>query len=138
MTADPSALTRTFHGPRPAIVCLCGSTRFGEEFRRANLRETLAGRIVLSIGCDTKTDGDLLAAFEAGGTLEQIKTDLDELHKRKIDLCDEILVVSDPSGYVGESTYGEIVYAEKHGKAVRWTEPAAQVSYRALEQDEAQ
>jgi hypothetical protein len=40
----------------PLIVCLCGSTRFYDEFQAANLRETLEGRIVLSIGCDTKSD----------------------------------------------------------------------------------
>ena len=28
---------------RPRIVCLCGSTRFKDEFVRANMRETLAG-----------------------------------------------------------------------------------------------
>jgi hypothetical protein len=32
-------------------------TRFGDAFRRANLEETLAGRIVLSIGCDMRGPG---------------------------------------------------------------------------------
>ncbi len=36
----------------PTIVCLCGSTRFSEAFREANLRETLAGKIVLTVGCE--------------------------------------------------------------------------------------
>lgn len=35
---------------RPKIVCLCGSTRFYKEFQRANYDETMAGRIVLSVG----------------------------------------------------------------------------------------
>ncbi len=34
----------------PTIVCLCGSTRFWEEFQKAHYRETMAGRIVLSVG----------------------------------------------------------------------------------------
>jgi hypothetical protein len=38
----------------PHIICLCGSTRFSEEFKKQNLEETIAGNIVLSIGCDTK------------------------------------------------------------------------------------
>src|SRR6266704_190453 len=46
----------------PIIVCLCGSTRFSEAFHEANLRETLVGKIVLSIGCDFKSDTDLLLA----------------------------------------------------------------------------
>lgn len=41
---------------RPTIVCLCGSTRFGEAYQKANLEETLAGKIVLTIGCDMKSD----------------------------------------------------------------------------------
>ncbi len=79
-------LVRDFGGPRPQIVCLCGSTRFYGEFRRQNLRLTLQGVIVLSIGCDTKSDGDLLAAGELG--IDVSKAGLDELHKRKIDLAD--------------------------------------------------
>ena len=42
--------------PRPKCVVLCGSTRFIQAFQEATLRETLAGNIVLSIGCDTKLD----------------------------------------------------------------------------------
>lgn len=56
-------MTVTFDATtRPEIVCLCGSTRFYAEFAAQNLRLTLAGAIVLSIGCDTKSDGDLAAA----------------------------------------------------------------------------
>ena len=46
------------------IVCLCGSTRFSEAFRKANFDETLKGNIVLTIGCDTKGDNDLFAEME--------------------------------------------------------------------------
>lgn len=110
--------------PMPRIVCLCGSTRFHEAFRMANLRRTLAGEIVLSIGCDTRSDGDLIAAGELGGDLEQIKADLDELHKRKIDLADYILVLN-VGGYIGESTRSEIEYAEKTGRPVEYLEAVA-------------
>ena len=103
---------------RPTIVCLCGSTRFSEAFQKANFDETLAGRIVLSIGCDTKADADL---FKGPNTAE-IKARLDELHKRKIDLADEILVLN-VGGYVGESTSSEIQYASRLGRRVRWLEP---------------
>src|SRR5690348_6351 len=103
---------------KPTIVCLCGSTRFADAFHEWNLRETLAGRIVLSIGCNTRSDADLMLA---GELTEDDKVRLDELHKRKIDLCDEILVLN-VGGYVGPSTQSEIAYARAHGKPVRWLE----------------
>jgi len=100
---------------RPAIVCLCGSTRFFEAFRKANFDLTLQGRIVLSIGCDTKSDGGLSL------TQEQ-KVALDELHKRKIDLADGVLVLN-VGGYIGSSTRSEIEYAEAIGTPVSYLEP---------------
>ena len=47
-----------------------------------------------------------------------IKNGLDELHLRKIDLADEILVLYD-GGYIGESTQREIAYAQMHQKHIR-------------------
>jgi len=120
-------LERDFGGPRPRIVCLCGSTRFFDAFRAANLRLTLAGEIVLSIGCDTKSDADL--GITAG---DLAKAALDELHKRKIDLADYVLVVSDETGYFGESTRSEIEYAEKIGRPVEFAEPNAKERWNAL------
>jgi len=99
---------------RPKIVCLCGSTRFMEAFYEANVRETLAGNIVLSVGCNTKDDRML-------GLSADVKARLDELHKRKIDLADEILVLN-VGGYIGQSTLGEILYAERQHKPVRYLE----------------
>ena len=109
---------------RPRIVCLCGSTRFKDAFVYANLRETLAGKIVLSIGCDTRTDLDLFAHLDARERAA-IKARLDELHLRKIDLADEVLVLN-VDGYVGESTGRELEYARQHGKAIRYLEPLAE------------
>lgn len=100
----------------PTIVCLCGSTRFADAFREANLRETLAGKIVLSIGCDTKSDADLIAL---GDLTPEKKAELDELHKRKIDLAEEILVLN-VGGYIDDSTRSEIAYAQAMGKRIRW------------------
>ena len=102
---------------KPKIVCLCGSTRFSETFREANLRETLAGRIVLTIGYDFKSD-DALELTAAD------KEHLDQLHLRKIDLADEIFVLN-VGGYIGESTRKEIEYAMKNSKPVRYLEGAA-------------
>ena len=121
---DHHGLVRDFEGKRPVIVCLCGSTRFGDAFREANLAETLAGRIVLSIGCDMKADADLAAAGELGKDPETVKQELDQLHRRKIELADEVLVVS-RDGYFGQSTAGEIAHAVTLGKPVRFAEYAA-------------
>lgn len=111
----------------PPIVCLCGSTRFYDEFRRANLRLTLAGQIVLSIGCDTKSDGDLAAAAEFGADPAEVKTRLDDLHKRKIDLADYVLVLN-VGGYIGDSTRSEIAYATTQGKPVHYLTDAPAVA----------
>ena len=110
--------------PMPLIVCLCGSTRYGGKFAAANLDLTLAGRIVLSIGCNMRDDDVFAGRDEA--ELAQIKAGLDELHKRKIDLADEVLVVSDESGYFGDSTRSEVEYAYQHGKPVRYLYRAAE------------
>jgi cell division protein FtsB len=104
---------------RPVIVCLCGSTKFMEAWQAANLSETLAGKIVLSIGCNTKSDADLQ---RLGQLTPEKKAELDELHKRKIDLADEVLVLN-VGGYVGDSTRSEIEYAKRHHKPIRWLEP---------------
>ncbi|GAA5446334.1 hypothetical protein Ddep01_00070 [Deinococcus depolymerans] len=108
-------------GERPRVVCLCGSVRFLAEFDAASLAETLAGRIVLSVGSHRQRDEDALShlrSVEREAALER----LGELHLRKIDLADEVLVIN-PGGYVGESTRREIAYARQTGKPVRSLEP---------------
>ena len=97
---------------RPVIVCLCGSTRFAHIFHEENMRETLKGRIVLSIGVNVS-----MVPVD-----EETKDMLDELHLRKIDLADEILVLN-VGGYIGNSTRREIEHAMKRGKGVRYYEP---------------
>lgn len=97
----------------PTKVCLCGSTRFKEAYIEANKTETLKGNIVLSVGLyghEEKIDMD-----------GPIKAMLDELHLRKIDFSDEILVLN-VGGYIGSSTSKEIAYALSQGKKVRYLE----------------
>ena len=55
------------------------------------------------------------------GTLTQTKEMLDDMHKRKIDMADEIFVIN-VGGYIGDSTRSEIDYAIEHGKRVRYLE----------------
>lgn len=99
----------------PRVVCLCGSGRFRDAFEQAEFDETLSGKIVLTIGCNTK---DIARTPD----LEHHKPMLDELHKRKIDMCDEVLVLN-VGGYIGSSTRSEIEHAEKIGKPIRYLEP---------------
>jgi hypothetical protein len=122
--AGAKAAMEVAGSPLPPIVCLCGSTRYGSAFAAANLERTLAGEIVLSIGCNMRDD-DVFAGHDET-ELAQIKAGLDELHKRKIDLADYVLVVSDETGYFGASTAGEIAYAVAQGKPVRFVVAAAE------------
>jgi len=105
--------------PRPTIVCLCGSTRFMEAFFDAGWRETLAGKIVLSVGVCKHADADGAHGAEALG--QDVADRLDELHLRKIDLADEVLILN-VGDYVGDSTMRELQYARKSGKSVMWLE----------------
>lgn len=51
---------------------------------------------------------------------EAMKVRLDDLHRAKIRLADEVLVVGD---YIGDSSGAEIAYARSLGKPVRFTHP---------------
>ena len=106
---------------RPTIVCLCGSTRFSDAYQRANFDETLKGHIVLTIGCDMRSDAALFDAM-TDAERQQVKERLDVLHLRKIDLADEVLILN-VGGYLGDSTRRELHYARLHGKRVRFLEP---------------
>jgi hypothetical protein len=102
------------------ITVICGSTRFWNEMAQANTELTAAGHIVLAPGADLKTLNDLWAD-EA--TRERLKPQLDALHRDKIRLADEVLVVA-PGGYIGDSTRAEIAYARQLRRPVRyWPSP---------------
>jgi hypothetical protein len=100
----------------PEVVCLCGSTRFAERFNEEAARLTLEGCIVVRPEVvQYSTAGDPQHSAPA------VKAALDELHLRKIDLADRVLVVN-LGGYVGSSTRAEIAYAVRHGKRVEYLE----------------
>jgi hypothetical protein len=123
-TVTKAELTITFNAAaRPKIVCLCGSTRFWREFQRAGLTETLAGNIVLSIGAASGTDDEHFGNLPRE-EYDRVKTMLDQLHLRKIDMADEVLILN-PGGYIGESTGRELMYAVGEGKEIRLLEPIA-------------
>lgn len=94
------------------VITLCGSTRFKDQFFEAQKRLTLEGNIVISVGLFGHS-GDDEVWHE--GTKEM----LDDMHKRKIDMADEIFVIN-VDNYIGSSTKSEIEYALAHNKKVNY------------------
>ena len=99
---------------RYKVITLCGSTKFKDAFMEAQKRLTLEGNIVISVGMFGHSGDD---EVWKEGTKEM----LDDMHKRKIDMADEIYVIN-VGGYIGESTKSEIEYARKNGKGVQFLE----------------
>lgn len=100
------------------IICLCGSTRFVHTFNEWRKRLTLEGKIVVSIEIVTTQSKEEDPQY----INPKLKLMLDELHLRKIDLADEVMILN-VGGYIGESTSKEIKYAESMGKVINYLEP---------------
>ena len=96
------------------IITLCGSTKFKDDFMRVQKKLTLQGYIVISVGLFGHSGDDEVWT-------EGIKTMLDDMHKRKIDMADEIYVIN-VGEYIGSSTRSEIEYAKKTGKKINYME----------------
>lgn len=99
------------------IITLCGSTKFKDDFVKIQEDLTLQGYIVISVGLFGHADKKYDTVIT-----DKIKIMLDDMHKRRIDLSDEIFVIN-KNGYIGSSTKSEIEYAIKTGKKVRYLEP---------------
>ena len=95
------------------IITLCGSIKFKNEFMKIQEKFTLEGNIVFTPN------------FFNNIKKEEISLDtkkmLDEMHKQKIDMSDEIYVIN-CGGYIGESTKSEIEYAKTKGKKISYLE----------------
>lgn len=104
---------------KPKIVCICGSNRFKDDIVRLNDSLTKAGEIVVATGA---------YATHLERTDPELKARLDELHLRKIDLADYVMVVN-RDGYIGQSTKREIEYAVLNGKVIRFTDEARGATY---------
>jgi hypothetical protein len=96
------------------IITLCGSTKFKDEFIAEQKRLTLEGNIVISVGLFGHSGDEEVWTNET-------KIMLDDMHKRKIDLADEIFVIN-VDGYIGASTTSEIEYAISTNKSVKYLE----------------
>ena len=97
---------------RYKVITLCGSTKFKDAFLETQKRLTLDGNIVISIGLFGHSGDEEV-------WLEKTKEMLDDMHKQKIDMADEIFVI-DVNGYIGDSTRTEIEYAKSNGKIIRF------------------
>lgn len=96
------------------VVTLCGSTKFKKEFISVQKELTLKGYIVISVGMFGHADDDYNIVIT-----DEIKSMLGDMHKRKIDMADEIFVIN-VNGYIGESTKSEIEYACRMGKEITY------------------
>ena len=103
------------------VITLCGSTRFKDAFMQAQKKLTLEGNIVISVSLFGHSGDREVWEGMSEDTLTQTKIMLDDMHKRKIDMADEIFVIN-VNGYIGESTRSEIEYAKRTGKTVRYLE----------------
>ena len=96
------------------VITLCGSTRFKNEFLEVQKQLTLKGNIVISVGLFGHSGDNEVWS-------DDVKIMLDDMHKRKIDMSDEIFVIN-KNGYIGSSTKSEIEYAKTTGKTICYLE----------------
>ncbi len=109
---------------KPEVICICGSTRFSDLMAVLGWEFEKMGKIVLKPNYLPQwyiVRSDLKENYHVADQ-QGLKEVLDELHCRKIDLCDKVYVCNQQSGYIGESTANEIAYAEKIGKPVLYLE----------------
>ena len=102
---------------RPEILVLCGSLRFEQINTHTALRETLAGKAVLSV---IDLDVDLPA---------EVQDQLARADRGRIAQADRVLVLN-VGGYIGPATRLAIAYATQAGKPVGYLEPPASTEGR--------
>lgn len=103
---------------KKSIITLCGSTRFTDEMLIKQWELSKLGHVVMgwNVLPTWYIIGDHVAEEEGVNDI------LDEVHQRKIDLSDEILVIN-VNDYIGKSTQFEILYAMQKGKTVKYAYP---------------
>ena len=94
------------------VITLCGSIRFKNEFMKVQEELTLDGNIVFTPNFFNNLKGEINA---------ETKKMLDEMHRQKIDISNEIYVIN-CGGYIGESKKSEIEYAKANGKKISYLE----------------
>ena len=95
------------------IITLCGSIKFKDEFLKVQEKLTLERNIVFT--------PNFFNNIKKEEITKERKKMLDEMHKQKIDMSDEIYIIN-VGGYIGDSTKSEIEYAKSKGKKVSYLE----------------
>jgi hypothetical protein len=101
------------------IVCFCGSTRFANTFMIERWKLEKQG--IITLGINILPNGYFTDTDHHGAEQEGVKDILDDLHKRKIDISDEVVILN-VGGYIGDSTKSELDYTVKIGKPVVYFE----------------
>ena len=99
---------------RPRVLLLCGPGRSDARFREEEERETIAGKVVIPVVLDVVDSDDPLPV----GDRKDVYARLAELNKRKAELADEVLVISD-DGLIDVRLAGVVEYARSLGKVIR-------------------
>mgnify|MGYP004445290057 FL=1 len=107
------------------VVTLCGSTRFKDLFMQVQKELTLKGKIIIYVGLFGHSGDEEVWENMSEGELTATKLMLDDMHKDKINMADEIFVIN-PGGYIGSSTWSEICYADMTGKPIGSLEPISE------------
>ena len=94
-------------------ICLCGSTKFKEQFLKVAHDLTLDGYIVTMPNIFIHSDNEQISQEELNY--------LNEIQLAKIVDADIIYVIN-YNGYIGESTYKEIQWALQLGKTIKYLE----------------
>ena len=95
------------------IVTICGSSKFKDEIMKAAHDFTLQGHLVFMPCVFEHTDDEELTRED--------KVRLDNTHREKITMSDAIFVIN-KDGYIGESTFGEIDWADRMKKKIYFLE----------------
>ena len=103
---------------RPKIICLCGSSRFCCEIAVKKWELEKQGHIAIGMHLLPAGYSDIPDHLAEAEGVSQV---LDQVHLRKIDIADEVLVIN-KGGYIGERTRIEIEYAKAQGKPVEYLE----------------
>lgn len=94
------------------VITICGSMRFYNLMLNAAQSYTTKGYIVLM---------PFVTDYALSAPIDNQKRMLDDMHRAKINMSDTILVVADHTHYVGDSTLGEIAYANFLGKEILYS-----------------
>ena len=94
-------------------ITLCGSIKFKDKFLGVQESLTLEGNIIFTPNFFNTIKKEEISL--------DTKKMLDEMHRQKIDMSDEIYVIN-LNGYIGEATKSEIKYAKLKGKNVSYLE----------------